>query len=240
MTRLAASRDTHLTPAEIAAEALRQFDEGGDEPSIRSLAKALKVAPSAIYHHYPSRAAIVEAVVELVWAESTTEMLEIEPHPYRADPVDVMVAGSLAIRRAWFRHYRLGPYVAATPESNRSLDNILALSANVFERLGLEGEDAAAAFHTYATFSLGSVIFGCARLRANEELAASGRGARIAGRFHAAPDPATAGRSSEATRLAIDDVMDLSLVDPVRDEELFVRGLRRLIESLRAAAAIAD
>jgi hypothetical protein len=38
-------------------------------------------------------------------------------------------------------------------------------------------------------------------------------------------------RSSERTRLSIDAVMDLSVVDPVRDEELFVEGLRRLVQS---------
>jgi hypothetical protein len=164
-------------------------------------------------------------------------MLEIEPHPFRADAVDMMVAGGLAIRRAWFRHYRLGTYVAATPESNRSLDNILALTANVFERLGLSGEEAAAGFYAYGTFTLGSVIYGCARRQANEQLAANGRQTPRWGRFHADPDPSTAGRSSEETRLALDEVMDLSLVDPARDEELYVLGLRRLIDSFRAADA---
>jgi hypothetical protein len=46
MTRLPTDRDTHLTPGEITAEALRQFDNGEAEPSIRGLA-ASPATPSA-------------------------------------------------------------------------------------------------------------------------------------------------------------------------------------------------
>jgi hypothetical protein len=52
MTRLARNRDTHLTREEIAAEALRCFDESASAPSIRHLAEVpLRVTPSAIYPH---------------------------------------------------------------------------------------------------------------------------------------------------------------------------------------------
>src|SRR6476619_471909 len=98
MARIAADRETHLTPAEIAQEALRQFDESGKEPSIRSLAAQLRVAPTAVYHHFPSQAAIYQAVVELVWAQATTHLLELVPRPLKADPVDVLVASGIATR----------------------------------------------------------------------------------------------------------------------------------------------
>src|SRR5688500_17069987 len=117
MTRLAENRDTHLTPGEVAAEALRQFDAGGAEPSIRSLAAALQVAPSAIYHHFDSRAAFVQGAVELVWQQSATEFLELVPEPYEEEPDVVLIAAGLAARRAWLAHYRLAPYMAATPEA---------------------------------------------------------------------------------------------------------------------------
>jgi AcrR family transcriptional regulator len=232
MTRLAANRDTHLTPAEIAAEALRQFDAGGAEPSIRSLATALRVAPSAIYHHFGSRAAIVHGAVELVWAESATRLLELVPKPYEEEPDKVLVAAGLAARRAWLAHFRLAPYMAATPEATESITNSLGLLANLFERLGLEGERAATAFHTYSSFMIGAVLFAAARRAANEELIEStGDGAREG--FYAALDPAVARRSSESTRASLEAVMEVSKVDPARDEELFADGLRRLVESLR-------
>jgi len=231
VTRLAEQRDTHLTPAEIAVETLAQFDAPGGEPSIRSLAAALKVKPAAIYHHYPSRAAVIEAAVALVWQEVNEEGYAIIPEPLSAEPEDVLVAAAIAARRGWLRHYRLASYMAATPDSTEVLGNALALLANVFERLGYPGEEAFERFHSYATFTLGSVLFAAARLRANEELEQAGDDEGGTGRFHSEPDPEDAAQSSEETRSSLDAVVDLSVVDPDRDEQLFAEGLRRLIAS---------
>jgi AcrR family transcriptional regulator len=230
MTRLADKRNTHLTPAEVAAETLRQFDEQATEPSIRSLASVLRVAPSAIYHHFPSRAAVFQAAVELVWMEAAAELLELEPRPLEADPEKVLVDSAIATRRAWLRHYRLAPYMAATPESNQTIADSVGLMANVFERLGLRADRAAAAFHSYASFMLGAVLLAAARRRANEELDTRRDGNR---RFHAEPTGDLARGSSEGTLLSMDDVMELSITDPVRDEGLFAEGIRRLVNSLR-------
>ena len=139
MTRLAHDRDTHLTPPEIAAEALRQCEENRSEPSIRSLASALRVAPTAIYHHFPSRALIVRAALELVWAEAMDE-----------------------------------------------------------------------------AFTLGSVLFAANRRIANAELA---------------PDRVGGWSLSGAP---FDAVVDLSVVDRERDEQLFAQGLDRLLRSFNA------
>jgi AcrR family transcriptional regulator len=230
MTRLAAKRDTHLSRAEIAAEALRQFDAGGDEPSIRSLASALKVAPSAIYHHYASRSDIVHAAVGLVWDQATTELLELVPMPFDADPAEVLVASGIATRRAWLAHYRLAPYMAATPESNEFVTNALALLAKVLERMGLEGERAAAALHTFSSFMIGAVLFAAARCAANEQLEANGNG-RSRQSFDA--KSGSVANASEGTRASIAEVMEMSVTDPKRDEKLFAEGLERLVASLR-------
>jgi AcrR family transcriptional regulator len=233
MTRLGLKRDTHLTPSEIGREALRQFDEQTTEPSTRSLASALRVAPSAIYHHFPSRAAVFQAAVELVWAEATSELLQLVPRPMEADAEEVLVAAGIATRRAWLHHHRLVPYMAATPEANQVISDALGLMAVVFERLGLRGERAASAFHTYASFMLGAVLFAAERKLANEKLELEKNGGDGNGRFRSEPIPAAAERSSEETRISIDDVMDVSIVDPARDEELFAEGLRRLVLSVR-------
>jgi AcrR family transcriptional regulator len=233
MTRLAADRETHLTPAEIAEEALRQFDQREREPSIRSLAAALRVAPAAIYHHFPSRTAIYQAAVELVWAEAAAELFRLVPKPLEAEPADVLVAAGLSTRRVWLTHYRVAPYMAATPEANEFVANSLGLMATVFERLELEGDDAAACFHSYASFMIGTVLFAAERKAANEQLERHS-GAGGDDRFHTAHTPAAQRRSSKDTRISIDEVMDLSVVDPAHDEELFERGIRRLVESFLA------
>lgn len=234
MTRLPKDRDTHLSAEEIATEALRQFDESKSEPSIRSLAAALQVAPSAIYHHYPSRAAIIRAAVERVWNEALVELLKLVPKPFDAEPRKVLVATGIATRRAWLAHYRLAPYLAASPEVDEFTRDAIGLMANLFERIGLEGEQAAAAFHSYTSFMIGSVLFAASRAGANEQLTGEPHGDPDK-RFRAEPTPGAARRSSETTRHSIDEMMELSAVDPARDEELYARGLQRLVASLTAA-----
>jgi AcrR family transcriptional regulator len=232
MVRIAAARDTFLTPAEIAAEALRQFDQGEAEPSIRGLAAELRVAPTSIYYHFPSRAAIFHAAVELVWKEAVGRLLELHPNPFEADPTEVLVASGLATRRAWLSHYRIARYMTATPEANEFITNALGLMATVFERLDLQGEQAAAAFHSYSSFMLGAVLFAAERKTANEQLADAPGGPRP--RFRSQSSAQAVVLGGDDTRVSLDRVMDISIVDPERDEELFEQGLRRLIESLTA------
>ncbi|HEX3737552.1 MAG TPA: TetR/AcrR family transcriptional regulator [Solirubrobacterales bacterium] len=231
MTRLPKDRDTQLTAAEIAAEALREFDHGKGEPSIRSLAAALQVAPSAIYHHFPSRAAIARAAVDLVWRDALEELLRLVPKPLEADPREVLVGIGVATRRAWLAHYSLAPYMTADPEVDEFTRNSIGLMANLLERIGLEGEAAATAFHAYSSFMLGSVLFAAARRVANDDLDLGAADRRPFRTDHA---PELARQSSEKTRLAMDAMMEISATDAARDEELYVRGLRRLIASLTA------
>jgi AcrR family transcriptional regulator len=228
MTRLAADRDTHLTPAETAAEALRQLDERATEPSIRSIALELRVTPAAIYHHFPSRAAIFQAAVELVWDEATREMLRLVPAPLETDPADVLLAIGIATRRAWLTHHRAARYMAATPEASAFITNTLELMTGLFERLCDTPEEAALSFHSYASFMIGAVLFAADRKTADEQLAQN-PGPR---------DRTSAGQASETPRLSgnrtrqlINEMMDLSVENPARDEDLYAHGLRRLIAS---------
>ena len=225
MTRLAKGRDTHLLPQEIAAEALRQFDAGSEAPSIRQLATALGVAPSAIYHHFPSRSAIVRSAVEIVWEESQQELLAMTPDPFGDDPAEVLVALGIAIRRAFGRHYRIAPWMAATPQGNAREVAGLHLMANVLERMGLHGEDASAAFHAYASFTFGAVLFAATRRITNERMAAESKDdAPAEPAYPIDPDP------DGGTLPALQRMVQISTTDPARDEELFALTLRRLVE----------
>jgi AcrR family transcriptional regulator len=233
MTRLPKDRDTQLSKDEIVGEALREFDQGRREPSIRSLAASLQVAPSAIYHHFGSRAEIVRAAVDVVWSESLAELMRLVPDPLEAEPREVLVAVGLATRRAWLTHHNLAPYLAANPEVDDFTRNALDLMANLLERLGLTGEAAAEAFHAYTSFMIGSVLFAASRLVANEELEVR-KGDRRATPFVVDYPPGVDRRSSDETRRAFDTMMDLSKVDPDGDEALYIKGLGRLVDSLIA------
>ncbi|MCZ4499095.1 MAG: regulatory protein TetR [Marmoricola sp.] len=235
MARLATNRDTHLTRDEIAATALRQFDERDTEPTIRSIAADVHVAPTAIYHHFASQAAVYQAVVELVWDEATLGLLELVPDPFNAAPADVLVATGVATRRAWLIHHRASRYMAATPEANEFVNNTVGIMANLFERLGLEGEDAAIAFHAYSSFMIGAVLFTANRKTANAEL-----GDAWIPEFQTPDQPEPGHWSSDQTRAAFDTVMGLSVADPDRDEALFAQSLRRMINSFTDARTCAD
>lgn len=176
------------------------------------------VAPSAIYHHYESQAAIVQAATELVWEEATRDFLAAIPDPFGEDPAEVLVTAGIATRRAFGRHYRIAPFLAASPETTEFMAELLGMLAGVFERLGLQGEDASVSFHTYASFTIGAVLFAATRRVANEKLG-------IAGKQGQKPS----GRPS------LDDAIDIPATDPARDEELFAAGLRRLIQSFLPA-----
>jgi hypothetical protein len=100
----------------------------------------------------------------------------------------------------------------------------------MFEELGLDGDDAAAGFYTYSSFMIGAVLFAAARKTANDQLAADASDVYPPARFESGPAPGADGR----TRASIDEVIDISVSDPERDEQLFVLGLRRLVASLTA------
>jgi len=234
MTRLAEGRSTHLDRSEIAQETLRLFDEGGD-PSIRQLAKVLAVTPSAIYHHFDSRAQIVQAAIEIVFIEILASVYEEVGDPFEADPIEFLMATGFCTRRAFCSHYAIAPYMAATPESDELSAGTLAIMANVFERLGLSGEAAAEAFHSYGSYTFGNSLFAANRLASNAALEIDMVEVGRLERFRSEASPDAKQRSSFETRAAIDSVMDISMVDPERDEALFGTGLRRLLVSITNA-----
>ncbi|MGA7398297.1 MAG: TetR/AcrR family transcriptional regulator [Solirubrobacterales bacterium] len=234
MTRLAEGRSTHLDRSEIAQETLRLFDEGGD-PSIRQLAKVLGVTPSAIYHHFDSRAQIVQEATAIVFAEILANVYEQVGDPFEADPVEFLMATAFETRRAFCKHFRIAPYMAASPESDELSAGTLSIMANAFERLGLFGESAAEAFYSYSTYTFGNSLFAANRLAANAALEISDIEPGRIEKVRSETVPESMSRSRPETREAIDRITDLSVLDPVRDEMLFTSGLRRLLESIRAA-----
>lgn len=231
MARLADNRDTPLTAPEIAAEALRQFDGDGPEPSIRLLARALDVTPSAIYYHYASHARIVQAAIDLVWREAAEDVLAQIFDPFTADPREVLYTAGVATRQAFWRHPRTAQHIAADWNPSDALTDVLALMANVFERLGLSGTRFEEAFHGYASFVLGNVLLVAAR---NTAWARRPESQSLP--YEPAYDDEALARSSEDGRGRIGAIMSISAIDPERDEQLYCRGLERLIASLTSAA----
>jgi len=227
MARLADNRDSPLTAPEIATEALRQFDGDGPEPSIRLLARALDVTPSAIYHHYGSHAEIVQGAIDLIWQEAAADTLATIPDPFTADPREVLFTAGIATRRAFGHHPRAAQHVAADWTPSDSLTAVLALMVNVLERLGLSGPRFEEVFHGYASFVLGNVLFAAARNNAWTR-----RPESQSLPYDPNYDEDAKARASEDGRRRINAIMSLSAVDPERDEQLYARALEQLLDGL--------
>ncbi len=227
------SREAEPTAEAIVAAAVAQFDAGPTPPSTESIAAALGVEPAAVARHFASRTELIQACVESVWNESVTELLALVPDPLDADPEMVLVAIGVATRRAWQRHFRLAPYLAASPSENDFLERSVVLMTNLFGRLVEDPEGAAAAFHAYSAFMIGAVLFAASRRLADEQLGLQ-PGAGVIGSAADDGAPPTAG-DGDPIRAALDRMVALGNDDPAGDEELFVRGLRRLVASLVSA-----
>ncbi len=232
MSRLGHGRTTPLSRDEIAAEVLRQFDSGDAEPSIRTLAAALGVTPRAIYHYFDSRAELVDAALSLVWEEAVADVVVAfaEIDDAVGDPVGFFVAAGVATRRAFGRHHRLARYLGLTSEPNERLAGAVAVLGTLFEAMGLDGDDAGQALHSYLTFVLGSIVLAANRATIRDRRDAppadppfSTRGLR--------PDGAP--EVGDETVDSIDEVLR-SDADETVLEARFEEGLRRLVGAFLA------
>lgn len=237
MARLGHGRTTPLTGGEIAAELVRQYDTATSEPSIRSLAAALGVTPRAIYHYYRSRRELIEAAIELVWEEAAADVVVAfaEPEAALDDPVELFVVIGVATRRAFGRHHRLARYLGMTSEPNERLAGAVALLGAAFERLGLEGDDAGQALHSYLTFVLGSIVLAANRWIVESDATTAKSAAAPFSTSGLRPEGAP--DADDGTLRSIDEVLGGDRTDDAAIEALFEVGLRRLIRSFAADTA---
>ncbi len=236
MARLATNRDTYLESGEIADEALRQFDAGGDV-SIRQLASALQVSPAAIYHHFDSRDDIVQAAVGLVWEEIFQEITAETTDALLAAPRELLVEGALVTRRVFARHYQIARFMTVTPSSeDPRLAGGLAIIGAVFERLGLSGDGAGAALFAYATYTLGSIALSASRRLEDDLRSPSPKHdfSSVAARPPDAPSP------TPETADAVDRAVIATGHDVETEDRYFRIGLDALLDGLLAAAASTD
>ena len=71
---------TETTQDRIACVALRILEEEGPEAvSMRRVAKAVGITPMAIYHHYPSREALLQTITDREFAKLLDYILAAKP-----------------------------------------------------------------------------------------------------------------------------------------------------------------
>lgn len=129
---------TPLTRARVIAEALRLLDRDGPAGlTMRALGRELNVDPMAAYYHVPSKAALLDGVVEAVWSE--LDLPERTDEPWAAQ----LTRLAHEVRRTLRRHPRAVTIVASRP--NRSLAG-LRLVDRTLDLLTEAGLPAAEAF----------------------------------------------------------------------------------------------
>ena len=110
----------------------------------------------------------------------------------------------------------------ATPEDIAAVQAVVDAMASAIDR-GIDEKEAAELdlqFH--------DALYAASRLNANEELGPEHPGHEELEKFR--EEAGVQDTSKKETRAALDSILDLSEMNPERDEELFVVGLRQILE----------
>lgn len=205
-----------LTAERIRDEALRLIDsEGLESFSTRRLGAALGCEAMAIYWYYPSKDALLDAVVEAL-----VSRLPVEPST-PGDWIDAFRKLAHAYRRLAHQHPHAFPLLAmrrfATEGTWRFLEGLFELA----RRGGLDDRQTARFFRVVSSYCSGVALNELAGLKEVE-------------RARQSPDAATqAAAASEAfPRLSA----VASWLEPAHFDDVFVFGLEMLLDALARAA----
>ncbi|WP_167143040.1 TetR/AcrR family transcriptional regulator [Canibacter zhoujuaniae] len=140
-----------LTPEKIAKAALAQIDAGG-EVNMLQLAKRLRVSVSSIYHHVPSK----EAVLSLVRRQL---LAAFKPH---IDPAADWETGVLVWIRASAKMYSSHPhaaqYLAQLPLCEEEAAETYGALFELLRKAGVAAGDAVALVEVIDAFVIGAAI----------------------------------------------------------------------------------
>jgi AcrR family transcriptional regulator len=142
------------TPGDFVAAAFDIVDaEGLASLTMRSLGDRLGVDATAVYRHFPNKDALVDALLDGVFAEVTDDQLTGDT------PGDRIIALATGIRQSFRRHPNLAAQFAS---SNGVFQNAFRLSkflVGEIRALGVTGEDLVRMYQTFEGYILGSSVF---------------------------------------------------------------------------------
>lgn len=136
-----------LSRERVVAAALAIVDRDGlDALTMRGLGRELDADPMAAYHHVPNKDAVLDGVVEAVWADIDLDLDDTAPWQ------EQLTAAGRAVRAGLGRHPNALPVLASRPNVSRPgfrvVDHILGvlLDAGLPPRPALEFVNAAGEF----------------------------------------------------------------------------------------------
>ncbi|BDM69331.1 hypothetical protein HEK616_28180 [Streptomyces nigrescens] len=161
-------RDT-LTADRIVREAIELLDdEGLDGLNMRSLAKRLGSAATAVYWHIKTKDELVRLASDAIWHE--VELPDLDATDWRtAATAHATGMHAMLTRHPWLGQ-AFGSHLLHGPGQARHND----LSLGIYEKAGFAAADADRAAATVFTFVLGSTLGPAAQVSLNRRLSKSG------------------------------------------------------------------
>jgi len=201
-----------LTQEGIAAAALALVDrEGLEALSYRRLADAIGCEAMSLYHHFPSKAHLVDAVIDLVFGD-----LQVPPAPLTkggGDWIDCVRRAGWNYRAMALAHPKLYPLMAVhrmnTRTGVRKLDEVIGL----FRAGGFDDATAARLFREFGYYLTGAAL---------DETAGYAKG----------PSAAEPVSDAEVGRDCPNLAAVAAYFKPQHFEQTFAHGLELLLESM--------
>lgn len=142
-----------LNRQRVVAAALDIVDRGGVEGlTMRALGSELGVDPMAAYYHVPNKGAILDGVVEAVWAE--LELPEPSDDPWQGRLADV----ARSIRTTLSRHPNALPVMATRPNLSTPGFRVVDHTLGILLEAGLPAKEALEFVNAAAEFLLGHAL----------------------------------------------------------------------------------
>jgi AcrR family transcriptional regulator len=141
-----------LSTERIAAAALQMVDHDGLEAlSFRALAKELRCEAMSLYHYFPSKAHLLDAMVDIYLSELTFL-------PEREPWIDQLRHAAHEFRKAALRHPGLFPFYSVYRQNSRSGLAYLNRIVKIMELGGLSTEARARHFRVLGYYLTGASL----------------------------------------------------------------------------------
>jgi len=199
-----------LTQEIIVAKAIEMVDaDGVDGLSMRRLGDALEVEAMALYHYFPNKDAILDAVAAAIIMETGPGLPLDDPN---ADWKTIMLSGPASAGRALEAHPKAGWLFLGRQYTTAQSLQMLEVPLQILASAGFEGQELVDAAHAIFAYTAGWYIL------------ASGEGGSWSG-----PDPEVIASASQSSPLTA------SLGGELRDWSRGMEdGLKALLDGLEA------
>lgn len=222
--RPALDRTRPLTLDDILDEAMRILrTESRDALSMRRLASDLGVTPMAIYHYVKDKPALIDALLERVWAQIRVDQ------SVGGDPIEYLVSYCVHVRQVWLENFELASLAVAVAAPDAPDDLFFRTTrsaAFLFEAAGFP--DVPLAYSAVQNFTMG-----CVQVAANRRVASVYFG-RDPDHVELAAKQLLVERGATADHLGVVEARF-----DTGDDKHFGPALRALIAGLLAGPAIA-